>query len=127
MLMVGDVIALLIVALVAGMAAWFGAARAAARSWAALGFGLIMLLAAAGICWIIAEGKTGGFLAGIVGAVFTLLSLIAAGAVVAGAALRLIHEWRYPPAGDRPASTGWLGVLGVGLYSGLAVLLSALE
>ena len=117
----------LVVGLVTGLAAWFGAARMAARDGRALTLGLILPLVAGGLCWMIAEGKSGGFMAGIIGVLFALLLFIATGAVVLGAALRRVYEWWRPPAELRPAAPGWLGMLGMGLFCVFAVLASALE
>lgn len=116
-----------IAALVAGLSAWFGAARMAARDWRALAAGLALPLVAALLCAMIAESRT-GFMAGIVGALCAVLLFIAAGAVVLGAVLRRLYEWWRPPTAPRPAAApGWLGVLGLGLFGVLAVLVSALE
>ena len=116
-----------ITAIAVGLSAWFGAARMAARDWRALAAGLALPLAAGGLCGMIAETKS-GFLAGLLGALLALLLFVAAAAEVLGALGRRVYEWWRPPAaGHVPAAPGWLGVLGMGLFSGLAVLASALE
>ncbi len=118
----------LIVAVVAGLAAWFGAARMAARSWPAMGAGLALLLVGGLLCWAIGESKSGGgFLAGIIGVLCALLLFIAAGGVVLGAALRRLYEWRRPPPRPPSGAPGWWSVLGIGLLCGLGVLASVME
>lgn len=116
----------LIVAVTVALTATIGVLRAAARSWALLALQLAMLLASAGSCYLIGESKTGGFLAGIVGALCCILLLIAAGGVVLGAAARWFWDWLHP-ASARPAPVVHWDVWLLGAISALGVVLSAME
>ncbi|WP_104492739.1 hypothetical protein [Paracoccus denitrificans] len=121
-----EVVWLIVGATVAAML-WFGAARMGSRSFAVLAQGLVALLVSAGLCYLIGSGKTGGYLAGIIGAVLSLLMLIAAAAVAAGALLRWLYDRLRPPAPARvPLRPAW-DLMGVGALSALAVILSAME
>ncbi|MDQ7260914.1 hypothetical protein NM680_03755 [Paracoccus sp. PS-1] len=106
---------------------WFGAARMGARSFGVLGAGLAVLLGSAGLCWLIGEAKTGGYLAGIVGMLLCLLMLIAAGGVLAGTLLRWLYERLSPPAPPRAALRPAWDLMGLGAFAALAVILSAVE
>ena len=117
----------LITAAVAGLAGWFGVARMAARAWPAMGAGLVLLLAGGLACWTIGAAKTGPFPAGLGGLLLGMLLFIATGAVLLGAALRRLHEWWRPPVALPSRTGGWGAVAGIGLFSGIAVLLSVLE
>lgn len=100
----------LIVALVVALGLWLGWRRAMARAWVALFPGLALLLVSAGGCYLIGQGKTGGFLAGIVGTLLSILLLILAGALASGAAagwvnLRLRAASRLPDRSQPPSTT----------------------
>ncbi|WP_199259764.1 hypothetical protein [Paracoccus binzhouensis] len=116
----------LIVAVTVILTATIGALRAAARSLAPLALQLALLLGAAGLCYLISGTRTGGYLAGIIGALLCLLMLIAAGGLALGAAGRWLYG-RLSGASVRPAPgfawDCWL----LGAFAALAVLLSALE
>ncbi|MDF3855383.1 hypothetical protein ACDP63_09905 [Paracoccus sp. P2] len=118
----------LIVLVTVALAAAIGIRRAAARSFRVLGAELALLLGAAWLCYLIGDGKTGGgYLAGIIGALLSLLLLIAAGGLVAGALLRWIYDRLRPTAGMRaPFARPW-DIVGLGCFAALAVILSALE
>lgn len=116
----------LILAVTVAGCATLGALRAAARSFGALAGGLALLLAAAGACYLIGDAKTGGYLAGIVGALFCLLLLIAAGALALGAAGRWLWD-RWKPSEPRPRPAGNWDLWLIGVFAALAVGLSAAE
>ncbi|MFT4012946.1 MAG: hypothetical protein QM682_05975 [Paracoccus sp. (in: a-proteobacteria)] len=116
----------LIIAVTVAATAWIGAARMAARSLGPLVLELAVLLGAAGLCYLIGESKTGGFVAGIIGALCSLLLLAAAGGVALGAAGRWLYDRLRPSdPGPRPAF-GW-DLWVVGLLSLAGVALSAME
>lgn len=117
----------LIAATVAGLGGWFGVARMTARAWPAMAAGLGLLLVGGLACWAIGAARAGPFPAGLDGLLFGLLLFIAMGAVLLGAALRRLHEWRRPPVVAPSRTGGGWAVAGIGLLSGVAVLLSALE
>lgn len=112
-----------------------GILRAGARSWAPLALQLALLLASAGICYLISGTKTGGYLPGIGSVLLCLLMLIAAGGVATGAAGRWLWDQFRPiplqPTVQQPTRTAswaanwdlWL----IGALSAVAVLLSAME
>lgn len=116
----------LIVAVAVALTASIGAIRAAARSWVPLALQLALLLGSAGACYLIGDAKTGGYLAGIIGALLCLLMLIAAGGLALGAAGRWLYGRLSPGPVKAPPAGSWdvwlLGVLAV-----LAVLGSAVE
>lgn len=120
-------VAWLIVLVTVALAAAIGILRAGARSFRVLGGELALLLGAAWLCYLIGDGKTGGYLAGIIGALLSLLLLIAAGGLAAGALLRWVHDrLRPPPVLRAPFSQPW-DIVGLGCFAALAVVLSALE
>lgn len=116
----------LIVAVTVALTATIGVLRAAARSWAPLALQLALLLASAGACYLIGESKTGGFIPGIIGALFSILMLIAAGALATAAAGRWIWDRLNPGPAKAPPAVHWdlwlLAAMAV-----LAVVLSAVE
>ncbi len=116
----------LVVALTVALTATIGVLRASACSWRPLALQLALLLGSAGLCYLIGEGKTGGYLAGIIGALLCILMLIAAG----GLALGVVGRWlfgRLSPSDPRqPPAANWDMWL-LGGAAGLAVVLSALE
>lgn len=116
----------LIVAVTVALTATIGVLRAAARSWAPLALQLALLLASAGACYLIGESKTGGFIPGIIGALFSILMLIAAGALATAAAGRWIWD-RLRPATPGPAPAAGWDLWLIGALAALAVLLSGLE
>lgn len=116
----------LIVAVTLALTATIGALCAGARSWAPLALHVALLLGSAGACHLIGESKTGGFLAGIVGLLLSLLMLIAAGGVATGAVGRWLWD-RFNPGPMRPAPAGHWDLWLLGGVSALAVLLSAME
>ncbi|MDT1061559.1 hypothetical protein RM190_06780 [Paracoccus sp. CPCC 101403] len=105
---------------------WIGYRRAAMRSWRQLGAALAVLLAGALVCQLIGEGKTGGYLAGIIGFMMMLLLLIAAGSLALGGLIRLGLE-----AAGRPRLTvvalPWWDLAVVGTFAALAIGFSAAE
>ncbi|MEF9604906.1 hypothetical protein O4J55_22310 [Paracoccus sp. PXZ] len=117
----------LIVAATLAVTLWFGAGRMASRSFGVLAAGLAALLASAGLCYLIGDSKTGGYLAGIVGALLCLLMLIAVGGVLAGALLRWLYEQLRPPVPPRAALRPAWDLMGLGAFAALAVILSAVE
>ncbi|WP_323717059.1 hypothetical protein [Paracoccus aminovorans] len=116
----------LIVAVAVALTASIGAIRAAARSWAPLALQLALLLGSAGACYLIGDAKTGGYLAGIIGALLCLLMLIAAGGLALGAAGRWLWDRLRPATAGASPAAAW-DVWVIGGLAALAVLLSALE
>ncbi|WP_323010417.1 hypothetical protein [Paracoccus sp. (in: a-proteobacteria)] len=117
----------LIVGLTLATTMWFGAVRMASRSFGAMGGGLAALLVAAGLCYLIGESKTGGYLAGIIGMLLSMLMLIAAGGLAAGAFLRWLYGRLRPPEAPRaPLRPAW-DVMCIVALAGLAVIFSAME
>lgn len=118
-----------IIALVVGWGVWTGVTRMAARSLRPLLTALAALLAGAGACYLIGQGKSGVDLRGLGGMLMCLLLLLAAGSLVFGAALRWLHdatrrrvEPEYNTLPDRP----W-DIWGLYALSVLAVGISLLE
>lgn len=117
----------LIIAVTIAPMLWVGASRMAARSGGPLLAGLALLLIAAGLCWLIGDSKSGGFLAGIVGLALALLLSIAAGGLLAGAALRWLYERLRPVSPQCPPLRPAWDIWGIAGFSLLAVVLSAME
>ena len=114
-------------AVLALFAAWSGFVRIAGRSFGWLIIALAVFGVAALACWSIGEAKTGGLMAGIVGAMMMLLMIVGAAGMVAGALLRWAYEWLRRPAAEN-AAPGWpwdIALLAV--MAAIAVMLSALE
>lgn len=101
----------------------FGYRRTGARQWGWLSAGVSGTLAAAGACYLISQTKTGGYLAGIVGAVMAMVALITAGGILAGAMARGIHELSAP---ETPRLNG-LGVADAGVVGLLALAMVAIS
>lgn len=69
-----------------------GILRMSARSYLMLLIGIGALAGSALICYEISTTKTGGYLAGIIGALFAMLLGLCAAAMTAGAVLRWLYE-----------------------------------
>lgn len=116
----------LVTAATLALTATIGALRAGARSWRPLALDLALLLASAGACHLIGQSKTGGFLAGIVGLLLSLLMLIAAGGMAAGAAGRWVWDRRKSAIAKATPAMNW-DLWVIGAFAALALGLSALE
>ncbi|WP_374637405.1 hypothetical protein [Paracoccus sp. (in: a-proteobacteria)] len=131
-------------ALVLGLSIWCGARRMAQRSHHLLIAMIVTALLSAGLCYVIAATKTHGFLAGIVGLLFSIAMLWVAGGLGLGAILvlaaRLFRRQGAPvvpeepqpvsppvsPPVSRPSGPP-LDAIGIGILAFVAVLLSAME
>lgn len=113
-------------------AAWAGWARAASHGFGGLLGGLAVFGLGALVCWIISEGKTGGYLAGIVGIVMMMLMGVGAAGMVVGALLRWGYELFQRHVAGRPVTPHapfgkpW-DVIAFAIVAGIAVMLSAME
>lgn len=122
-----DVAVFAVPAVLALLAAWSGWVRVAARSFGWLAIGLALFGAAALACWSIGEAKTGGYLAGIIGIVMTMLMGAGAAGMAAGALLRGGYELFRGPAA-RASAPGWpWDIALLAAVAGIAVMLSAIE
>lgn len=115
-----------VVGLVVLFGVWTGATRMAARSLWPLLVAITVLLAGAGICWLIGARRTD--YSGLLATIIALLPLLAAGSVAFGAGLRWIHDAtrrRIPSNPEWPPSRPW-DIWGLCALSAVSVLASAL-
>jgi hypothetical protein len=116
----------LIVATAVTLGLGLGASRAAARAYLSLAVEIAGVLVAAGICYLIADTKTSGYLAGIVGAGCSLLLLfIAGGLTVGGGLCWLLGRMAALPGWRRPLWNWDLWLIGALALAG--ILMSAAE
>lgn len=117
----------LIVACVMALTCATGARRAAAAGWGGIALNLMVMLVAAGACYLIGEAKTGGgFLSGIIGFLLCYLLLFAAAGFALGTAVRWLTDRLNPGAPKAPPAHAWDLWL-IGSLSLVAVLASAAE
>ncbi|MDF3605603.1 hypothetical protein PE067_05250 [Paracoccus sp. DMF-8] len=120
-----DVLIVAVPLIAALTGAIYGYRRCGARQWGWLAGGIAGVLLAAGICYVTGQGKTGGYLAGIVGTVMAMVALIMAAAILAGAMIRGTHELIARP--PRLTPSGPAGAAVLGLLSIAMILISAAE
>ncbi|RJL11884.1 hypothetical protein [Paracoccus siganidrum] len=127
-----DVAVFAVPAVLALLAAWSGWVRVAARSFGWLLGALAVFGLGAIVCWVISEGKTVGYLAGIVGIIMMILMGVGAAGMVVGALLRWGYELFQRHVAGRPVTRHasfakpW-DVIAFAIVAGIAVMLSAIE